>query len=59
MRGAPAFINAMVQITSHRIGKTFTQEGYWSDLTALRDQVKNGLSSTAHEPVMGRGTERF
>ena len=33
-----------------RLGKPFLHEAYLSELTALRDQLKAGLSSSAHEP---------
>jgi hypothetical protein len=33
-----------------RPGKPFTLEAYLSELTALRDQLKAGLSGTTHEP---------
>ena len=32
-----------------RLGKPFTHETYLAELTSLRDQLKAGLSSTAHE----------
>ncbi len=32
-----------------RLGKPFTHETYLTELTSLRDQLKAGLSSTAHE----------
>src|SRR5204863_3749506 len=33
-----------------RLGKPFLHDGYLSELTALRDQLKAGLSGTAAEP---------
>jgi len=33
-----------------RLGKPFSHDAYLLELTALRDQLKAGLSSTAHEP---------
>jgi hypothetical protein len=33
-----------------RLGKPFTLDAYLSELTALRDQLKAGLSGMAHEP---------
>src|SRR4029077_829002 len=32
-----------------RLGKPFLHETYFSELTSMRDQLKPGLSSTAHE----------
>ena len=34
-----------------RLGKPFVLDAYLSELTALRDQLKAGLSGTAHEPA--------
>ncbi len=33
-----------------RLGKPFTLDSYLSELTALRDRLKAGLSATSHEP---------
>jgi N12 class adenine-specific DNA methylase len=33
-----------------RLGKLFLHDGYLSELTSLRDQLKAGLSATGHEP---------
>jgi N12 class adenine-specific DNA methylase len=33
-----------------RLGKPFLHDAYLSELTALRDQLKGGLSSAAHQP---------
>ena len=33
-----------------RLGKPFLHDAYLSELTSLRDQLKAGLSGTAHEP---------
>ncbi|MGP0066475.1 MAG: helicase-related protein [Isosphaeraceae bacterium] len=33
-----------------RLGKPFLHDGYLAELTALRDQLKAGLSGAAHEP---------
>jgi N12 class adenine-specific DNA methylase len=38
-----------------RLGQPFTLETYRSELTTLRDQLKTGLSSTAHEPDKAEG----
>jgi N12 class adenine-specific DNA methylase len=38
-----------------RLGKPFTLEGYLSELTGLRDQLKASLSSMAHEPSKEEG----
>jgi N12 class adenine-specific DNA methylase len=38
-----------------RLGKPFVNEQYLSELTGLRDQLKAGLSATAHQPVEGDG----
>jgi hypothetical protein len=38
-----------------RLGKPFVHEGYLSQLTGLRDELKNGLSSSAQEPGKGEG----
>jgi hypothetical protein len=38
-----------------RLGKPFTLESYRTELTTLRDQLKTGLSSTAHEPGKAEG----
>src|SRR5207249_1490102 len=32
-----------------RLGKPFQHDGYLTELTALRDQLKAGLSSSAHQ----------
>jgi hypothetical protein len=33
-----------------RLGKPFSHDAYLSELTSLRDQLKAGLSATAHQP---------
>ena len=33
-----------------RLGKPFQHDAYLTELTALRDQLKAGLSATAHQP---------
>ncbi len=38
-----------------RLGKPFPHEKYLSELTELRDQLKIGLSATAHEPSHEKG----
>ena len=38
-----------------RLGKSFTHEGYLTELTTLRDQLKAGLSSSAHESEQREG----
>jgi hypothetical protein len=38
-----------------RLGNPFTLEVYLSELTSLRDQLKAGLSGTAHEPGKEEG----
>ncbi len=38
-----------------RLGKPFVHEGYLSELTGLRDQLKAGLSGMAHEPGKQKG----
>jgi hypothetical protein len=38
-----------------RLGKPFLHERYLSELTGLRDQLKGGLSATAHESGEGEG----
>ena len=38
-----------------RLGNIFTLETYLLELTALRDQLKAGLSSTAHQPDKAEG----
>jgi hypothetical protein len=38
-----------------RLGKPFVHEQYLAELTGLRDQLKTGLSATAHEPSEGEG----
>jgi N12 class adenine-specific DNA methylase len=38
-----------------RLGKPFVHEGYLAELTALRDELKAGLSATAHMPSEGEG----
>ena len=36
-----------------RLGKPFVHERYLAELTALRDQLKAGLSATSHQPAEG------
>ncbi len=38
-----------------RLGKPFLHDAYLSELTTLRDQLKAGLSGTAHEPDSEEG----
>ena len=38
-----------------RLGKPFPHDAYLSELTTLRDQLKAGLSGTAHEPGKEEG----
>jgi N12 class adenine-specific DNA methylase len=38
-----------------RLGKPFVHDGYLSGLTGLRDQLKAGLSTTAHETANAEG----
>jgi hypothetical protein len=38
-----------------RLGNAFVHETYLSELTGLRDQLKAGLSATAHEPTKADG----
>ncbi len=38
-----------------RLGKAFPHDAYLSQLTALRDQLKAGLSASAHESGEGKG----
>jgi N12 class adenine-specific DNA methylase len=38
-----------------RLGKPFVHEGYLSELTGLRDELKNGLSGAPQEPGSGKG----
>jgi N12 class adenine-specific DNA methylase len=38
-----------------RLGKPFTLDGYLTELTTLRDQLKTGLSGTAHQPDNDEG----
>jgi hypothetical protein len=46
-----AIAEAQLRDYQARLGKPFTLEGYQSELTALRDQLKAGLSATAHDPI--------
>ena len=45
-----AIAEAQLRDYQARLGKPFTLDAYLSELTALRDQLKAGLSSTAHQP---------
>ena len=45
-----AIAEAQLRDYQARLGKPFTLDAYLSELTALRDQLKAGLSGTAHEP---------
>ena len=38
-----------------RLGKPFLHDAYLTELTSLRDQLKAGLSATAHQPERRRG----
>ena len=38
-----------------RLGKSFPYDAYLSELTSLRDQLKAGLSATAHQPENEEG----
>jgi N12 class adenine-specific DNA methylase len=40
-----------------RLGKPFAHEKYLSELTDLRDQLKAGLSASAHESGEGKGSD--
>jgi hypothetical protein len=42
-----------------RLGKPFPHEKYLSELTTLRDQLKAGLSASAHEAGEGKGPDVF
>jgi hypothetical protein len=45
-----AIAEAQLRDYQARLGKPFLHDSYLSDLTALRDQLKTGLSGTAREP---------
>ena len=45
-----AIAEAQLRDYQARLGKPFTLDAYLSELTALRDQLKAGLSRTAHQP---------
>ena len=45
-----AIAESQLATTSERLGKPFLHDAYLSELTGLRDQLKAGLSATAHEP---------
>ncbi len=42
-----------------RVGRPFVHERYMAELTGLRDQLKAGLSATAHEPSENEGPSVF
>ncbi len=42
-----------------RLGKPFSHDAYLSELTSLRDQLKAGLSASAHAVRQRIGAERF
>jgi len=50
-----AIAEAQLRDYQARLGKPFTLDSYLCELTALRDQLKTGLSSGAHEPGKEKG----
>ena len=54
-----AIAEAQLRDYQARLGKPFTLDAYLAELTTLRDQLKAGLSATAHEPGERARAERF
>ncbi len=50
-----AIAEAQLRDYQARLGKPFVHEGYLSELTGLRDQLKNGLSGATQESGRGEG----
>ena len=50
-----AIAEAQLRDYQARLGKPFTLDAYLAELTTLRDQLKAGLSATAHEPGKEQG----
>jgi hypothetical protein len=50
-----AIAEAQLRDYQARLGKPFTLDAYLSELTALRDRLKAGLSATGHEPGKEQG----
>ena len=50
-----AIAEAQLRDYQARLGKPFTLDSYLAELTTLRDQLKAGLSATAHEPGKEEG----
>ena len=50
-----AIAEAQLRDYQIRLGKPFTLDAYLSELTALRDRLKAGLSATGHEPGKEQG----
>ena len=50
VRQDQAIAEAQLRDNRARLGKPFTLDGYMTELTALRDQLKTGLSGARREP---------
>ena len=50
-----AIAEAQLRDYQARLGKPFAHDAYLAELTTLRDQLKAGLSSTAHQSDKGEG----